>query len=154
MQKDLQKNSHEYKAPSLKKSQEGRHTFFAAGTTRTYTLGASGSNSGKQRTVICQATQTIITHNAAYQADDYDVYDSDCDELNTAKVVLVANLSHYGSDALAEIQNHDNVNNNMIYQAVQAMMSSEQSNVVNHSETEITSDSNIIPYSQYVIESQ
>ncbi|GJV96468.1 uncharacterized mitochondrial protein-like protein [Tanacetum coccineum] len=32
--------------------------------------------------------------------------------------------------------------------------SSEQSNVVNHSETEITSDSNIIPYSQYLIESQ
>ncbi|GKB95909.1 hypothetical protein Tco_0982046 [Tanacetum coccineum] len=29
-----------------------------------------------------------------------------------------------------------------------------ESNVVNHSETEITSDSNIIPYSQYVIESQ
>ncbi|GJY75746.1 hypothetical protein Tco_0480862 [Tanacetum coccineum] len=29
------------------------------------------------------------------------------------------------------------------------MSSSEQSNVVNHSETEITSDSNIIPYSQY-----
>ncbi|GJV85414.1 hypothetical protein Tco_1525312 [Tanacetum coccineum] len=34
------------------------------------------------------------------------------------------------------------------------MQSSEQSNVVNHSETKITSDSNIIPYSQYVIESQ
>ncbi|GJW86419.1 hypothetical protein Tco_0161759 [Tanacetum coccineum] len=34
------------------------------------------------------------------------------------------------------------------------MSSSEQSSVVNHSETEITSDSNIIPYSQYVIESQ
>ncbi|GKG04512.1 hypothetical protein Tco_0314899, partial [Tanacetum coccineum] len=29
-----------------------------------------------------------------------------------------------------------------------------ESNVVNHSETEITNDSNIIPYSQYVIESQ
>ncbi|GKE71045.1 hypothetical protein Tco_1529117 [Tanacetum coccineum] len=66
------------------------------------------------------ATQTVITHNAAYQADDLDAYDSDCDELNTAK----------------------------------AMSSSEQSNVVNHSETEINSDSNIIPYSQYVIESQ
>ncbi|GJZ42698.1 retrovirus-related pol polyprotein from transposon TNT 1-94 [Tanacetum coccineum] len=50
-----------------------------------------------------QATQTVITHNAAYQADDLDVYDSDCDELNTAKVDLMANLSHYGSDALAEI---------------------------------------------------
>ncbi|GJY77518.1 integrase, catalytic region, zinc finger, CCHC-type containing protein [Tanacetum coccineum] len=78
----------------------------------------------------------------------------DCDELNTAKVALMANLSHYGSDALAEVHNHDNVDNNMINQVVQAMPSSEQLNVVNHSETEITSDSNIIPYSQYVIESQ
>ncbi|GJT88045.1 hypothetical protein Tco_1069762 [Tanacetum coccineum] len=84
-----------------------------------------------------QGTQTVITHNAAYQADDLDAYDSDCDELNSAKVALMANLSHYGSDALAEV-----------------MSSSQQSNVVNHSETEITSDSNIIPYSQYVIESQ
>nr|GFC90501.1 hypothetical protein [Tanacetum cinerariifolium] len=30
-----------------------------------------------------QATQTVITHNDAYQADDLDAYDSDCDELNT-----------------------------------------------------------------------
>ncbi|GJR28335.1 retrovirus-related pol polyprotein from transposon TNT 1-94 [Tanacetum coccineum] len=51
-----------------------------------------------------QATQTVITHNAAYQADDLDAYDSDCDELNTAKVALMANLSHYGSDALVEEQ--------------------------------------------------
>ncbi|GJR94308.1 retrovirus-related pol polyprotein from transposon TNT 1-94 [Tanacetum coccineum] len=156
----------------------GRQTSLDAGTTRTYTPGASGSNSGKQRIVICynckgeghmskQCTKpkrkwddswfkdkTVITHNAAYQADDLDAYDSDCDELNTAKVALMVNLSHYGSDALAEVHNHDNMNNNMINQAVQAMPSSEQSNVVNHLETEITSDSNIIPYSQYVIESQ
>ncbi|GKF89210.1 retrovirus-related pol polyprotein from transposon TNT 1-94, partial [Tanacetum coccineum] len=128
-------------------------------TTRTYTPGASRSNSGKQRTVICynckgeghmskqctkpkrkwddtwfkdkvllvqaqangqilhqeelafladsgiaegQATQTVITHNATYQADDLDAYDSDCDELNTVKVALMANLSHYGSDVLVE----------------------------------------------------
>ncbi|GJV92022.1 hypothetical protein Tco_1539835 [Tanacetum coccineum] len=75
---------------------------------RTFTLGASRSNSGKQRTVIYpgtaegQATQSVITHNAAYQANDLDVYDSDCDELNTAKVDLMANLSHYGSVVLAE----------------------------------------------------
>ncbi|GJV70207.1 retrovirus-related pol polyprotein from transposon TNT 1-94 [Tanacetum coccineum] len=107
----------------------GRQTSLAAGTTRTNTPGASGSNSGKQRIVICynckgeghiskqyakpkrkrdpgiaegQATQTVITHNAAYQADDLDAYDSDCNELNTAKVALIANLSHYGSDTLAE----------------------------------------------------
>ncbi|GJV54454.1 retrovirus-related pol polyprotein from transposon TNT 1-94, partial [Tanacetum coccineum] len=76
-----------------------------------------------------QATQTVITHNAAYQANDLDAYDSDCDELNTAKVALMANLSHYGSDALAEVHNHDNVNNNMINQVVQVISSSEQSNV-------------------------
>ncbi|GJS78401.1 retrovirus-related pol polyprotein from transposon TNT 1-94, partial [Tanacetum coccineum] len=191
---------------------QGRQTFVAAGTSRTYTPGASGNNSGKQRTVICynckgegHMSQTeqqtkeekgdrafkfkvcwfqlskcqiltmrrnshfwqsrefqkvkhtdcqFITHNAAYQADDLDAYDSDCDELNTAKVALMANLSHYGSDALSEVHNHDNVNNDMTNQVVQAMPSSEQSNVVNHSETEITSDSNIIPYSQYLIESQ
>ncbi|GJV68204.1 integrase, catalytic region, zinc finger, CCHC-type containing protein [Tanacetum coccineum] len=183
---------------------QGRQISFAMGTSRTYTPGASGSNSGKQRTVICynckgeghmskqctkpkrkqddswfkdkvllvqaqangqilheeelafladpgtaegQATQTVITHNATYQANDLDAYDSDCDELNTTKVALMANLSHYGSDALAEVNNHDNIDNNMINQVVQAMPSSEQSSVVNHSETEITSDSNIIPYS-------
>ncbi|GKG19461.1 hypothetical protein Tco_0376560, partial [Tanacetum coccineum] len=73
-----------------------------------------------------QATQTVITHNVAYQADDLDAYDSDCDELNTVKVALMANLSHYYSDALTEVHNHhDNVNNNMINQAVQAMPSFE-----------------------------
>ncbi|GJZ95816.1 hypothetical protein Tco_0668150 [Tanacetum coccineum] len=142
----------------------------------TYTPGASGSNSGKQRTVICynykgeghmskqctkpkrkrddlwfkdkvllvqaqangqilheeelaflanpgtaegQATQTVITHNVAYQADDLDTYDSDCDELNTTKVSLMVNLSNYGSDALVEVHNPDNVDNNIINQELQ-----------------------------------
>ncbi|GJW54657.1 integrase, catalytic region, zinc finger, CCHC-type containing protein [Tanacetum coccineum] len=124
---------------------QGRQISYAASTTRTFTPGASGSNSGKQRIVTCytckgeghmskqctkprrkhndswfkdkvllvqaqvngqilheeelaflvnpvipeaQATQTIITHNAAYQPDDLDAYDSDYDELNTAKVAL------------------------------------------------------------------
>ncbi|GJS44102.1 hypothetical protein Tco_0569145 [Tanacetum coccineum] len=66
-----------------------------------------------------QATQTVITHNAAYQADDLDAYDSDCDELNTAKVALMMNLSHYGLDALAEVHNPNNVDNNMINQESQ-----------------------------------
>ncbi|GJR09101.1 hypothetical protein Tco_0791753 [Tanacetum coccineum] len=92
------------------------HTSFAASTTRTYTRRASGSNSGKQRIVI---------------SNDLDAYDSDCDKLNTAKVALMTNLSHYGSDALAEVHNHDNENNNMINQAVQAMSSSEHAVVKN-----------------------
>ncbi|GJW71924.1 hypothetical protein Tco_0128841 [Tanacetum coccineum] len=89
----------------------------------------------------------VLPVQAQANANDLDAYDSDCDELNTAKVALVANLSHYGPDALAEVHNHDNVDNNMINQAVQAMSSFEESNIMNHSETEITSDSNIIPYS-------
>ncbi|GJT11436.1 putative ribonuclease H-like domain-containing protein, partial [Tanacetum coccineum] len=107
----------------------GRKTSLAAGTSRTYTPGASGSNTGKQRTVVCyncegeghmskqctkpkrkhddswisrRSSHTDCHHNAAYQANDLDAYDSDCDELNTAKVALMANLSHYGSDALAK----------------------------------------------------
>nr|GEU31132.1 hypothetical protein [Tanacetum cinerariifolium] len=48
------------------------------------------------------STQYAVTNNAAYQADDLDAYDSDCDELNSAKIALMANLSYYGSDNLAE----------------------------------------------------
>nr|GEV28892.1 hypothetical protein [Tanacetum cinerariifolium] len=48
------------------------------------------------------STQMVITNNAAYQADDLDAYDSDCDEINSAKIALMANLSHYGLDNLVE----------------------------------------------------
>nr|GEX90191.1 hypothetical protein [Tanacetum cinerariifolium] len=34
--------------------------------------------------------------------DDLDAYDSDCDEINSAKIALMENLSHYGSDNLDE----------------------------------------------------
>nr|GEU35923.1 uncharacterized mitochondrial protein AtMg00810-like [Tanacetum cinerariifolium] len=137
----------------------GRQNSLAAGTSRPYTPGPSGNNSGKQRTVVCynykgeghmskhckklkrkrdeawfkdkvflvqaqangqilheeelefladpgiaeaQITQYVITNNAAYQADDLDPYDFDCDKINSAKIALMANLSHYGSDNLAE----------------------------------------------------
>nr|GEZ84346.1 integrase, catalytic region, zinc finger, CCHC-type, peptidase aspartic, catalytic [Tanacetum cinerariifolium] len=60
-----------------------------------------------------QSTQYVVTNNAAYQADDLDAYDSDCDEINYAKIALMANLSHYGSDNLAE----DNKNVNEILTA-------------------------------------
>nr|GEU92260.1 hypothetical protein [Tanacetum cinerariifolium] len=45
---------------------------------------------------------TIITHNVAYQANDLDAYDSDCDDFSTAKAVLMANFSRYGLDVLFE----------------------------------------------------
>ncbi|GKB26477.1 hypothetical protein Tco_0865878 [Tanacetum coccineum] len=99
-------------------------------------------------------TQTVITHNAAYQADDLDAYDSDCDEISTAKAVLMANLSSYGSDVLSEVPHSDNTHNDMLNQSVQEMPYSEQTHLVNYPENEITSDINIIPYSQYLLETQ
>nr|GFA84028.1 hypothetical protein [Tanacetum cinerariifolium] len=53
-----------------------------------------------------QSTQYVVINNAAYQADDLDAYDSDCDEINSAKIALMANLSHYGSDNLAEVKEY------------------------------------------------
>nr|GEU50093.1 retrovirus-related Pol polyprotein from transposon TNT 1-94 [Tanacetum cinerariifolium] len=159
---------------------QGRQDSLTAGMLRQYTPGPSGTNSRKQRVIVCynfqangqvlheeelefladlgiaetQSSQHVITNNVAYQADDLDAYDSDYDEINYAKIALMANLSHYGSDNLAGVQNPDNVTNNVIDQEVQAMSISEQSNILNHLETEIKSDSNIIPYSQYMNESQ
>nr|GFA23821.1 hypothetical protein [Tanacetum cinerariifolium] len=65
-----------------------------------------------------QTIQNVITHNAAYQADDLDAYDSDCDEISIVKVAPMTNLSHYGSDDVAEIHNQDNVTHNVINQVV------------------------------------
>ncbi|GKD21840.1 hypothetical protein Tco_1223543, partial [Tanacetum coccineum] len=71
-----------------------------------------------------------------------------------AKAVLMANLSSYGSDVLSEVPISENTNNDMLNQSVQEMPYSESSHFVEHPENEIHSDSNIIPYSQYLIESQ
>ncbi|GKB11894.1 retrovirus-related pol polyprotein from transposon TNT 1-94 [Tanacetum coccineum] len=88
-----------------------------------------------------QATQTVITYNAAYQADDLDAYDSDCDELNSAKVALMANLSHYGSDALAEIFEHDVLFYKTELSAEQAFWSQ---NLVNSPEPNLSSRPTIV----------
>nr|GEZ83956.1 hypothetical protein [Tanacetum cinerariifolium] len=56
-----------------------------------------------------QSTQYVVTNNAAYQADDLDTYDSDCDEINSAKIALMVNLSHYGFDNLAEKEESRNI---------------------------------------------
>nr|GFB75686.1 hypothetical protein [Tanacetum cinerariifolium] len=53
-------------------------------------------------TTESSSNQIVITNNAAYQADDLDAYDSDCDEINSAKIALMANLSHHGSDNITE----------------------------------------------------
>nr|GEX95888.1 hypothetical protein [Tanacetum cinerariifolium] len=139
---------------------------------------ASGSNSGQQRTVICynckgeghmskQCIKPKMKQDDSWfkdkvllvqaQANGQILYEEELAflaDLGITEVALMTNLSRYGLYALAEVHNLDNMDNNMINQGIQARPSSEQSSVMNHSETEITSDSNIILYSQYVHEIQ
>nr|GEY25148.1 hypothetical protein [Tanacetum cinerariifolium] len=47
-------------------------------------------------------TQQIVPQNSAFQTDDLDAYDSDCDGLSSAKTVLMANLSSCDPEVLSE----------------------------------------------------
>ncbi|GKC75372.1 hypothetical protein Tco_1126146 [Tanacetum coccineum] len=94
-----------------------------------------------------QAVQTIIPNNATFQTEDLDTYDSDGDDISNAKAVLMANISNYSSDVISEVPNSKTYLNDMENQSVHAMQDFEQTLVVDVTNNEITSDSNIIPYS-------
>ncbi|GJU78124.1 putative reverse transcriptase domain-containing protein [Tanacetum coccineum] len=64
------------------------------------------------------AHQTIH-QNSAFQTDDLDAYDSDCDDLSLAKAVLMANLSSCDPEVLSEVSYSESYPNDMINQNVQ-----------------------------------
>ncbi|GJW62340.1 hypothetical protein Tco_0111675 [Tanacetum coccineum] len=100
------------------------------GRQNSFRVGLSGTKS------IGQRVEKVLLVEA--QANGQILHEEELEFLaDPAKISLMANLYHYGSDALAEVNNHDNVDNNLMNQVVQAMPSSEQSSVVNNSETEI-----------------
>ncbi|GJX11489.1 hypothetical protein Tco_0201348 [Tanacetum coccineum] len=99
------------------------------------------------------ASQTI-PRNSAFQTEDLDAYDSNCDDISLAKAVPMANLSRCDLDVLSEVPYSDTYLNDMINQDVQEMPYSEQTYIMDSSDNEITSDSNINLYSQYLQESQ
>ncbi|GKA24783.1 retrovirus-related pol polyprotein from transposon TNT 1-94 [Tanacetum coccineum] len=95
-----------------------------------------------------QATQITITHNDAFQTDDLDAYDSDCDDISSAKAVLMANLSSYDSDVLSEVPNFDTYQtDDMINQSVQEMQYSEQTPIDDYPDNEITKQAFWLPLS-------
>ncbi|GKD97329.1 hypothetical protein Tco_1381226 [Tanacetum coccineum] len=49
-----------------------------------------------------KAIQTTIPNTVAFQTEDLDAYDSDCDDVSNAKAILMSNLSNYGSDIISE----------------------------------------------------
>ncbi|GJW55057.1 hypothetical protein Tco_0099142 [Tanacetum coccineum] len=91
--------------------------------------------------------QTIIPNNAAFQTEDLDTYDSDCDDISNAQAVLMANISNYGSDVISEAHHSETYLNDMENQGVQAMQDCEQPPAVDFTYNEIHSDRNIFPYS-------
>nr|GEW01989.1 hypothetical protein [Tanacetum cinerariifolium] len=156
---------------------QGRQNFVLAGSSRPFTSGQGGAQGKQRVIVCykCKgkghmskqqvlqeeelefladpgvtessSNQIVVTNNAAYQADDLDAYDSDCDEINSAKIALMANLSHYGSDNLTEVNNPEIRANYLTHQERQVQLTSEQFSTLTLSNTEIVSDSNIISYS-------
>ncbi|GKF58803.1 hypothetical protein Tco_0172340 [Tanacetum coccineum] len=116
---------------------QGRQTTYAAGTTSKYTPGASGSNTGKRLLFVTIAKGRVILPSSVQSPRGKG--------MKHAKIALMANLSRNGSDALTGVHNQDNLNYDLFNQSEQIMTSSEQSNDVSQSETDITSDSNIIP---------
>nr|GEU93984.1 putative zinc finger, CCHC-type [Tanacetum cinerariifolium] len=97
-----------------------------------------------------------------FQADDCDTFDFDVDEALTAQTMFMANLSSadpitdeagpsYDSDILSEVQDHDHYQNAACAHHEEHMMhDSVQPNHVVDSHADYTSDSNMIPYDQYV----
>ncbi|GKC49131.1 hypothetical protein Tco_1071876 [Tanacetum coccineum] len=121
---------------------------------------SSGENnaSGQAKVVKCyncqdpgvpdgQAVQTIIPNNAAFQTEDLDTYDSDCDDISNAKAILMANISNYGFDVISEVPHSKTYLNDMENESVHAMQDFEQTPAVDFTDNEIHSDSNIILYS-------
>ncbi|GKA57241.1 hypothetical protein Tco_0756429, partial [Tanacetum coccineum] len=98
--------------------------------------------------------QITIPNIAAFQTEDLNAYDSDCDDVSNAKAVLIANLSNYGSDVISEVPHFEPYHTDMDNQSVHAIQGFEQTPVVDFTNNEITSDSNIISYSQYLQETQ
>ncbi|GJT49734.1 retrovirus-related pol polyprotein from transposon TNT 1-94 [Tanacetum coccineum] len=81
--------------------------------------------------------QQTIPHNSAFQTEDLEAYDSDCDDLSSAKAVLMANLSSCDSDVLSEVLYSDTYLNNMLNQDVQEMQYSEQTHIDDFQDNEI-----------------
>ncbi|GKB39391.1 putative ribonuclease H-like domain-containing protein [Tanacetum coccineum] len=101
-----------------------------------------------------QVAQTTTLNTVAFQTKDLKAYDSDCDDVSNAKVVLMANLFNYGSDIISEVHHFEDNHTDFDNQSVQAMQSFEQTRVVDFTDNKRTSDSNIILYSQYLQETQ
>ncbi|GKB63802.1 hypothetical protein Tco_0919988 [Tanacetum coccineum] len=115
---------------------------------------------------VTTATQPIqdlaLNVDNVFQPDVCDAFDSDVDEAPTAQTMFMANLSSadpvcdeagpsYDSDIISEVHDHDHYQDAIFeHLEVHEMHDDVQPNYVVDSHADCMSDSNMIPYDQYV----
>ncbi|GKF07989.1 retrovirus-related pol polyprotein from transposon TNT 1-94, partial [Tanacetum coccineum] len=124
---------------------------------------AGGQDNAIDEDVDEQLVQDLALNvDNVFQADDCDVFDSDVYEASMAQTMFMANLSSadlvydevgpsYVSDTLSEVYDHDHYQDVVCeHHEEHEMHDDVQPNYVVDSHVDYTSDSNMIPYDQYV----
>ncbi|GJY28485.1 hypothetical protein Tco_0404252 [Tanacetum coccineum] len=124
---------------------------------------AGGHDNAVDEDVDKQPVQDLTLNvDNVFQADDCDAFDSDVDEAPTAQTMFMANLSSanpvydeagpsYDSEILYEVHDHDHYQDAVCEHHEEHKMHDEvQPNYVVDSHADYTSNSNMIPYDQYV----
>ncbi|GKD38279.1 hypothetical protein Tco_1258486 [Tanacetum coccineum] len=122
-----------------------------------------GQNNVVDKDVDEQPIQDLTLNvDNVFQSDDCDAFDSDFDEAPTVQTMFMANLSSadpiydeastsYDSYILSEVPDHDNYQDAICdHHEVHEMHDDVQPNYVVDSHNDYASDSNMIPYDQYV----
>ncbi|GJR89147.1 hypothetical protein Tco_0213158 [Tanacetum coccineum] len=124
---------------------------------------AGGHDNAVDEDVDEQPVQDLALNvDNVFQADNYDAFNSDVDEAPTTKTMFMANLSFadpvydeaglsYDSDILSMVHDHDQYQDAVCeHHEEHEMHDDVQPNYVVDSHADYTSDSNMIPYDQYV----
>ncbi|GJX14592.1 integrase, catalytic region, zinc finger, CCHC-type containing protein [Tanacetum coccineum] len=124
---------------------------------------AGGQDNAIDEDVDEQPVQDLALNvDNVFQADDCDAFDSDVDEAPMAQTMFMANLSSadpvydeagpsYDSDILSEVHDHDHYQDAVCeHHEEHEMHDDVQPTYVVDSHADYTSDSNMIPYDQYV----
>ncbi|GJV38636.1 retrovirus-related pol polyprotein from transposon TNT 1-94 [Tanacetum coccineum] len=124
---------------------------------------AGGQDNAVDEDVDEQPVQDLALNvDNVFQAEDCDAFDSDVDEAPTAQTMFMANLSSadpvydeagpsYDSDILSEVHDHDHYQDAVCeHHEEHEMHDDVQPNYVVDPHADYTSDSNMIPYDQYV----
>ncbi|GJY84715.1 hypothetical protein Tco_0498741 [Tanacetum coccineum] len=124
---------------------------------------AGGQDNTVDEDVDEQPVQYLaLTMDNVFQADDCDAFDSDVDEAPTTQTMFMLNLSSanpiydkaglsYDSDILSEVHDNDHYQDTVCeHHEVHEMHEDVQLNYVVDSHADYMSNSNMIPYDQYV----